>query len=74
MEKLDIAGQPNFGDDQIKTLIKRCNRITELTFYGTNVTKNSMNTIKETLSERRVKLRPAYGLYVNSKLKNRSQG
>ena len=70
IEKLDIAGQPNFGDDQIKTLIKRCNRITDLTFVGTNVTKKSMNTITETLSERLVKLRPAFGLNFKNKLKH----
>jgi len=67
IEKLDIAGQPNFGDDQIKTLLKRCNRITQLTLIdGTNVTKKSI----ETLSERRVRLRPAFGLNSNSKLKH----
>ena len=38
-------------------------------FIGTNVTKKSMNTIIETLSESLVKLRPAFGLIFNSKLK-----
>jgi len=70
IEKLDISGQPNFGDDQFKTLIKRCNRITELTFVGTNVTKKSMNTIIETLSESLVKLRPAFGLNFKSERKD----
>jgi hypothetical protein len=70
IEKLDITGQPNFRDDQIKTLIKRCNRLTELNFVGTNVTRKSMNTIIETLSESLVKLRPAFRLYVKSNLKD----
>ena len=51
IEKLDISMQTNFGDDQFKTLIKRCNRITELSFVGTSVTDDSMNTIIETLSQ-----------------------
>merc|ERR1719483_1586272 len=58
IEKLDIYRQPNFGNDQCKTLMKRCNRITELSFLGTKVTDDSMNTIIETLYESRVKLRP----------------
>ena len=58
IEKLDITMQPNFGDDQFQKLIKRCNRITELSFVGTNVTDDSMNTIIETLSQSLVKLRP----------------
>ena len=70
IEKLDFSWQPKFGDDQFKTLIKRCNRITELTLVGTNVTsKNSRNTIIETLSESLVKLRPGIGFSFNSKLK-----
>lgn len=60
IEKLDITGQVNFGDDQFKTLIKRCNRINELSFFGTNVTDESVNTIIETLSQSLVKLRPGY--------------
>ena len=39
IEKLDISCQTNFGNDQFKTLIKRCNRITELSFSGTGVTR-----------------------------------
>ena len=58
IEKLDMYGQPNFGNDQCKTLMKRCNRITELSFLGTKVTDDSMNTIIEMLYESRVKLRP----------------
>ena len=58
IEKLDIHCQPNFGDDQCKTLMKRCSRITELYFLGTNVTNDSMNTIVATLYESQVNLRP----------------
>ena len=58
IEKLDISMQKNFEDDQFKTLIKRCNRITELSFLGTSVTDDSMNTIIETLSQSLVKLEP----------------
>jgi len=58
IEKLDISWQQNFEDDQCKTLIKRCTRITELSFGGTSVTNDSMNTIVETLYESQVKLRP----------------
>ena len=60
IEKLDITGQVNFGDDQFKTLLKRCNRITELSFSGTSVTNDSVNTIIETLSQSLVKLEPGY--------------
>ena len=60
IEKLDITGQVNFGDDQFKTLLKRCNRITELSLSGTSVTDESVNTIIETLSQSLVKLEPGY--------------
>ena len=69
IEKLDITGQLSFGDDEFKTLIKRCNRISELSFFGTNVTPDSMNTIVEKLSESLVTLRPGIGFSFNSKLK-----
>ena len=58
IEKLDIYGQTNFEDDQCKTLLKRCTRISELSFVGTNVTNDTMNTIVETLYQSQVKLRP----------------
>ena len=60
IEKIDISRQPNFGNDQFKTLIKRCNRITELSLSGTSVTDDSVNTIIETLSQSLVKLEPGY--------------
>ena len=63
IEKLDIKRQQNFGDDQCKTLMKRCTRITELSFGGTNVTNDSMNTIVEMLYESQVKLRPGLFSY-----------
>ena len=34
IEKLDISQQPNFGNDEIKTLLKRCNKLNELALYG----------------------------------------
>ena len=58
IEKLDISMQPNFGIDHFKTLMKRCNRINEISFVGTKVTNDSMNTIIEMLYEGRVKLIP----------------
>ena len=68
IEKLDISGQLNFGDDQFKTLIERCNRITEVSFVKTNVTVDSMNAIVEELSESLVKLRPSDYISFNKKL------
>ena len=56
IEKLDISCQSNFGDDQFKMLIKRCNRLTELEFVGTSVTEDSVGTIVESLSQTLVKL------------------
>ena len=41
-----------------RTLMKRCSRITQLYFLGTNVTNHSMNTIIATLYESQVNLRP----------------
>jgi hypothetical protein len=68
IEKLDISGQTNFGDDQFKTLIERCNRLTEVSFIKTNVTVDSMNAIVEDLSESLVKLRPSDYISFNKKL------
>ena len=72
-EKLDITMQPNFEDDQFKTLIKRCNRITELAFVGTSVTDDSMNTIIETLSQSLVKLEPGRISFHNAKVQSFNQ-
>ena len=56
IEKLDISCQSNFGDDQFKTLIRRCNKLTELEFVGTSITEDSVGTIVESLSQTLVKL------------------
>ena len=34
IEKLDISNQRNFGNDEIKTLLKRCNKLKELALDG----------------------------------------
>ena len=44
IEKLDISDQPNFGNDEIKTLIKRCNKLSELALNGMFLGR--WNTIK----------------------------
>ena len=44
IEKLDISDQPNFGNDEIKTLIKRCNKLSELALNGMFLER--WNTIK----------------------------
>ena len=56
IEKLDISYQTNFGDEQIKTLLKRCNRLTELALMDTDVSDKSVKMIIKTLSETLVKL------------------
>ena len=56
IEKLDIAYQITFGDEQIKTLLKRCNRLTELGLMDTAVTDKSSKIIIKTLSKTLVKL------------------
>ena len=56
IEKLDFRGQPNFGDDQFKTLLKRCNKLTELSFCSSGLSDKSAITIIEHLSQTLVKL------------------
>lgn len=56
IEKLDITGQPNFGDEQLEVLVKRCNRLTEFKFYGGEVTEKSVDVIVENLSQTLTKL------------------
>ena len=56
IEKLDISCQSNFGDGQFKTLIRRCNKLTELELVGTSITEDSVGTIVESLSQTLVKL------------------
>ena len=56
IEKLDISYQTNFGDEQIKILLKRCNRLTELALMDTVVSDKSVKIIIKTLSKTLVKL------------------
>ena len=56
IEKLDISCQSNFGDDQFKMLIRRCNKLTEIDFVGTSITQDSVGTIVQSLSQTLVKL------------------
>ena len=60
IEKLDIAGQPTFGDDQLKTLLTRCKTLTELAFDETNVSDESVDFIIQNLSQTLTKLEVSY--------------
>ena len=50
IEKLDISDQPKFDDDQLKMLLKRCNKLTELSIAFTDVTDESVKLIPEALA------------------------
>jgi hypothetical protein len=65
MEKLHISCQSNFGDDQLKKLLKRCNRLTELDVSGTEVSDKSASTIIKNLSESLVKLDLGKDYYID---------
>ena len=56
MEKLHISYQPNFGDAQIKTLLKRCTKLKELALKGTGVSDKSASAIVKYLPNFLVKL------------------
>lgn len=60
IEKLDISGQPTFGDDQSKTLVTRCKTVTELAFVDTNVSDESVDLIIQNLSQTLTKLEVSY--------------
>ena len=61
IEKLDLFDLPDLGDKHIKTLVTRCNKITELNLGGnTSITKNSLNPIIEHLQLTLVKLNYEY--------------
>ena len=45
IEKLDISQQQTFGVDQLKKLLTRSTRLTELSFFGTNVSDESVDLI-----------------------------
>jgi hypothetical protein len=60
IEKLDISGQPTFGDDELKTLLTRCKTLTELAFDDTNVSDESVDIIIQNLSQTLTKLQVSY--------------
>ena len=57
IEKLDFSDQPNFGDDQLETLLKRCNKMTQLSIEFTDVSDDSLKLIPDTLSQTLLKLK-----------------
>ena len=57
IEKLDFSDQSNFGDDQLETLLKRCNKMTELSIEFTDVSDDSLKLIPDTLSQTLRKLK-----------------
>ena len=56
IEKLDISWDNDFDDRQLKILLNRCNKLTELDFSGTQVSNKSLETIVEKLSPTLTKL------------------
>jgi len=61
IEKLDLFHLADLGDKHIKTLVTRCNKITELNLGGgTSITKKSLNFIIEHLQLTLVKLNYEY--------------
>ena len=62
IEKFDISWNDSFDDKQLKKLLNRCNKLTELDFSGTQVSNKSVSIIVETLSPTLTKLETSYGL------------
>ena len=60
IEKLDISGQQRFGNDQLKSLVTRCKRLTELAFVFTNVSDESVDLIIQNLPQTLTKLEVSY--------------
>ena len=60
IEKLDISRQKFFGDEQLLTLLKRCNKLTEFSFGFTLVSDTSVDTIITTLSQTLIKINPSH--------------
>ena len=60
IEKLDISRQRFFGDEQLLTLLKRCNKLTEFSFGFTSVSDTSVDTIITTLSQTLIKINPSH--------------
>ena len=57
IEKLDLFDMYHLRDNQVKTLVTRCDKITELNVGGCNsITKHSLNFISEHLQSTIVKL------------------
>ena len=56
IEKLDISWHDTFDDKQLKTLLARCNKLTEFAFAATRVSNKSVGTIIEILSPTLIKL------------------
>ena len=60
IEKLDISQQPTFGDDQLKKIVTRSTRLTELSFFDTNVSDDSVDLIIQNLHQTLTKLEISY--------------
>ena len=60
IEKLDISRQKFFGDEQLLTLLKRCNKLTEFSFGFTSVSDTSVDTVITTLSQTLIKINPSH--------------
>ena len=58
IEKLDVTRQKNFGDEQLKKLLNRCDKLSEFAFGFTSVTDASVDTIIEKLSDTLIKIDP----------------
>ena len=56
IEKLDIGIQQELTDDKLTVLLRRCNKISELSIYCTSVSDDSVETIIKNLSQSLVKL------------------
>ena len=48
--KLDLGYQKSVNDNHVNTLVRRCNRITELNLCGTSITNESVKSIVEHLN------------------------
>ena len=54
--KIPSENQPTFTDEHVKTLTKRCNKISELSLCCTSITNESVNSIIEDLKNTLEKL------------------
>ena len=60
IEKLDISGQVNFRDEQLKRMLRRCSKLTEFAFAFTSVSDESVDTITKILSPTLMKIDPSH--------------